>query len=255
MMESPISINPAQPSSCHGILRFKIIHKRAAPPPLASEGSSSTTTTFMYDENATAEFNPRHVLVSTENVIVFFSDVLSDRFGLDPNVDHLQRFIRRLAERVMSRDEARHVQIWGGTISVEYVMIHPHDDDNDDDDSVEEEDEDEDGPVGLSEDDIRKLKSETWEGGADAEKACAVCLSEYEEGEAIIRLVQTCSHSFHKDCIVAWLRQNGTCPICRSRAVYDVDESASVDAATRTSPGFDIMSLMPHNLCGRPPLN
>ncbi|CAH9069808.1 unnamed protein product [Cuscuta europaea] len=109
----------------------------------------------------------------------------------------------RLAERVMSRDEARHVQVWSGTISVEFVMIHSHND-NDDDDNDKEEDEDEvDGPVKMSEDDIRKLKSETWEGGAVTEKACAVCLSEYEEGEMIIRLVQTCSHSFHKDCMVA----------------------------------------------------
>ncbi|CAH9085579.1 unnamed protein product [Cuscuta epithymum] len=88
----------------------------------------------------------------------------------------------------------------------------------------------------------RKLKSETWEGGADADKACTVCLS---KGEMIIRLVQTCSHSFHKDCIVAWLRLNGTCPICLHRAVCDVDET--VVTLPPPPPAFDIMSLMPHN--------
>ncbi|KAF8377252.1 hypothetical protein HHK36_030627 [Tetracentron sinense] len=44
---------------------------------------------------------------------------------------------------------------------------------------------------------------------------CAVCLSEFREGEKI-RKVQ-CKHIFHKDCLDKWLQHDSaTCPLCRS---------------------------------------
>jgi hypothetical protein len=56
--------------------------------------------------------------------------------------------------------------------------------------------------------------------GAKAEKLteedlqCAVCMSEYEDGEMV--RVLTCEHAFHCGCIDAWMAENGTCPMCRS---------------------------------------
>lgn len=44
---------------------------------------------------------------------------------------------------------------------------------------------------------------------------CAVCLSEFEEGETG-RVLPKCSHSFHVDCIDTWFKTHSTCPICRA---------------------------------------
>ncbi|KAK3189366.1 hypothetical protein Dsin_028927 [Dipteronia sinensis] len=44
---------------------------------------------------------------------------------------------------------------------------------------------------------------------------CAVCLSEFEEGESG-RVLPKCNHSFHVDCIDMWFHSHSTCPLCRS---------------------------------------
>ncbi|KAL5230964.1 hypothetical protein ABZP36_029740 [Zizania latifolia] len=44
---------------------------------------------------------------------------------------------------------------------------------------------------------------------------CAVCLAEFREGERLRRL-PPCLHSFHIDCIDAWLCAAATCPLCRA---------------------------------------
>lgn len=43
---------------------------------------------------------------------------------------------------------------------------------------------------------------------------CAVCLCEFSENDKL-RLLPTCSHAFHIDCIDTWLLSNSTCPLCR----------------------------------------
>nr|BAJ87774.1 predicted protein [Hordeum vulgare subsp. vulgare]BAJ91835.1 predicted protein [Hordeum vulgare subsp. vulgare] len=43
---------------------------------------------------------------------------------------------------------------------------------------------------------------------------CAVCLSEFEDGDQL-RLLPKCSHAFHPDCIGEWLAGHVTCPVCR----------------------------------------
>ncbi|XP_043714831.1 putative RING-H2 finger protein ATL36 [Telopea speciosissima] len=47
---------------------------------------------------------------------------------------------------------------------------------------------------------------------------CAVCLNEFED-EDKIRLLPTCDHVFHADCIDAWLSNRTTCPVCRANLV------------------------------------
>ncbi|XP_042475235.1 E3 ubiquitin-protein ligase ATL31-like [Macadamia integrifolia] len=44
---------------------------------------------------------------------------------------------------------------------------------------------------------------------------CAVCLSEFED-EDTLRLLPSCDHVFHPDCIDAWLSKHTTCPVCRA---------------------------------------
>lgn len=47
---------------------------------------------------------------------------------------------------------------------------------------------------------------------------CAVCLSEFQEGESL-RLLPKCNHAFHVSCIDAWLRSHTNCPMCRAPIV------------------------------------
>ena len=46
---------------------------------------------------------------------------------------------------------------------------------------------------------------------------CAVCLSEFEEGEDL-RTLPECVHSFHAECIDMWLYSHSNCPVCRTNA-------------------------------------
>ncbi|RZS18247.1 hypothetical protein BHM03_00050483 [Ensete ventricosum] len=51
---------------------------------------------------------------------------------------------------------------------------------------------------------------------ADDERlGCAVCLTEFENGEKG-RLLPGCNHKFHVACIDMWFASHSTCPICRS---------------------------------------
>ncbi|KAL2921378.1 RING-H2 finger protein ATL1 [Bienertia sinuspersici] len=65
----------------------------------------------------------------------------------------------------------------------------------------------------------RKLNDASQTTAAAGESAasyeCAVCLSEFEEGERL-RVIPYCCHAFHIDCIDVWLQSNANCPLCRS---------------------------------------
>ncbi|KAH0465904.1 hypothetical protein IEQ34_006007 [Dendrobium chrysotoxum] len=54
--------------------------------------------------------------------------------------------------------------------------------------------------------------------GDDGDQMCAVCLSEFADGENI-RLLPECKHCFHVNCIDKWLQSHSSCPVCRARAV------------------------------------
>ncbi|KAL3814800.1 hypothetical protein ACJIZ3_016068 [Penstemon smallii] len=45
--------------------------------------------------------------------------------------------------------------------------------------------------------------------------ACTICLCEYREGE-MLRMLPDCKHCFHLMCVDAWLKLNGSCPVCRN---------------------------------------
>ncbi|GAB2218037.1 hypothetical protein Droror1_Dr00001253 [Drosera rotundifolia] len=47
---------------------------------------------------------------------------------------------------------------------------------------------------------------------------CAVCLSEFQEGESL-RLLPKCNHAFHVSCIDTSLRSHTNCPMCRAPIV------------------------------------
>lgn len=52
---------------------------------------------------------------------------------------------------------------------------------------------------------------QTQENEIEENTSCAVCLD--IDNKIMIKFA--CSHSYHKDCIVEWLKSNKTCPICR----------------------------------------
>ena len=44
---------------------------------------------------------------------------------------------------------------------------------------------------------------------------CSICINQIQEGEEILN----CGHTFHFSCIQRWLRNNNTCPMCRSQVI------------------------------------
>lgn len=70
---------------------------------------------------------------------------------------------------------------------------------------------------------------------------CPICLGEITEGnvktdnqikcktndnkEIIVTIDKTCNHSFHKDCLVEWLKIKKECPLCRNKIfLYILDD-------------------------------
>ncbi|XP_022722441.1 RING-H2 finger protein ATL79-like [Durio zibethinus] len=49
---------------------------------------------------------------------------------------------------------------------------------------------------------------------AGAEAECAICLSEFVDGEGI-QVLANCKHGFHVQCIQQWLSSHSSCPTCR----------------------------------------
>ncbi|GER50579.1 RING/U-box superfamily protein [Striga asiatica] len=43
---------------------------------------------------------------------------------------------------------------------------------------------------------------------------CAICLVEFQ-GDDVLRLLTTCYHVFHEECVDLWLGGHRTCPVCR----------------------------------------
>ncbi|KAB1219517.1 RING-H2 finger protein ATL68 [Morella rubra] len=44
---------------------------------------------------------------------------------------------------------------------------------------------------------------------------CSICLCEYKDAE-MLRMMPECRHYFHLYCLDAWLKLNGSCPVCRN---------------------------------------
>ncbi|KAJ7523994.1 hypothetical protein O6H91_18G072100 [Diphasiastrum complanatum] len=61
---------------------------------------------------------------------------------------------------------------------------------------------------------------------------CAVCLSEFQEGEKA-RWLPKCGHVFHLECIDRWLFSQSTCPLCR---VSLIPESHAITLESTNSP-------------------
>jgi hypothetical protein len=72
------------------------------------------------------------------------------------------------------------------------------------------------------------------DGRAPQESTCAICLSEFEDGEEL-RLLP-CVHLYHKECIDVWMRRQGisaACPMCKRPLLSRLPaDGEAEDAAT-----------------------
>ncbi len=50
--------------------------------------------------------------------------------------------------------------------------------------------------------------------GTDGKAECTICIDELHKGDEVS--VLPCTHWFHGECVVLWLKEHNTCPICRA---------------------------------------
>ncbi|CAN6198081.1 unnamed protein product [Urochloa humidicola] len=56
------------------------------------------------------------------------------------------------------------------------------------------------------------------QGRASETLVCVICLEALRDGEAwAYSEVPACRHVFHGDCVDAWARSKGSCPLCRAK--------------------------------------
>lgn len=72
--------------------------------------------------------------------------------------------------------------------------------------------------VGVTPEQMKKLKSYTYTKSLADEDICSVCLIAAKRGEKVFELV--CRHIFHQKCLEPWLKKSTVCPNCR-RNVLD----------------------------------
>ncbi|KAJ1260282.1 hypothetical protein BS78_10G220300 [Paspalum vaginatum] len=76
--------------------------------------------------------------------------------------------------------------------------------------------------AGLKREDVVALPTATYVASSPhqqqqhAPAGCAICLSDFADGERI-RLLPVCGHRFHVVCIDRWLLAHCSCPTCRRR--------------------------------------
>jgi hypothetical protein len=72
---------------------------------------------------------------------------------------------------------------------------------------------------------VQNLPRHKWKAGETSLKGsdeCAICLNVYEEGDDICML--PCKHELHVDCLMPWLKQTNSCPLCRHQLSTDCAE-------------------------------
>jgi len=70
------------------------------------------------------------------------------------------------------------------------------------------------------------------DGREDDVLECSVCLLEFDDADAL-RLLPTCPHAFHPECIGLWLERHSTCPLCRA-SVLDAPTAPAALLQTAT---------------------
>ncbi|XP_010266252.1 PREDICTED: RING-H2 finger protein ATL80 [Nelumbo nucifera] len=102
---------------------------------------------------------------------------------------------------------------------------------------------------GLKKKILKSLPKQTFNGdingkGKLADADCAICLTEFVQGDEI-RVLPQCGHAFHVGCIDTWLGSHSSCPSCRQVLVVarcqkcgGFPESSGTTAAHETELGL-----------------
>ncbi|CAB3978066.1 E3 ubiquitin- ligase RNF181 [Paramuricea clavata] len=69
---------------------------------------------------------------------------------------------------------------------------------------------------------VEELPRKTSKNTPTGKASCPVCLETYENTEIYIEL--PCKHKFHEYCILSWLKQTNSCPVCRHELPTDNPE-------------------------------
>ncbi|KIH58581.1 zinc finger, C3HC4 type [Ancylostoma duodenale] len=73
-------------------------------------------------------------------------------------------------------------------------------------------------PVGLNEQQINRLPIiKVSKEHVEKDTQCTTCFEDFKLGELVVEL--QCHHIFHCQCVVPWLQQRPSCPICRQEVV------------------------------------
>ena len=54
------------------------------------------------------------------------------------------------------------------------------------------------------------------------ENTCAVCKDEFVAGQ--LCLLMPCKHHFHQECLIPWLKERNSCPVCRLELPTDDED-------------------------------
>ncbi|GMI50555.1 hypothetical protein ScalyP_jg4251 [Parmales sp. scaly parma] len=63
----------------------------------------------------------------------------------------------------------------------------------------------------------------------DSELKCLVCQCDYEDGEELRKLNNTCNHVFHKECVDEWLLKRDRCPYCSTCIIIKKEEETETE--------------------------
>ncbi|KAJ4970663.1 hypothetical protein NE237_003762 [Protea cynaroides] len=67
--------------------------------------------------------------------------------------------------------------------------------------------------VPASRNSIQALETKEFDDNIEEEETCMICMDEFVRGIHVTKL--PCSHFFHSECILTWLKNKNSCPSCR----------------------------------------
>lgn len=103
---------------------------------------------------------------------------------------------------------------------------------------------------GLDELLIREIPSFQYSKSEGEERSlykCVVCLNEFQENDTL-KVLPSCKHGFHLDCIDIWLQSNDNCPLCRlsisGTTRYPIDRIIAPNSSPQDPQPFVSRGLM-----------
>lgn len=84
-------------------------------------------------------------------------------------------------------------------------------------------DEDDHKPLPATEDALKKLKQFVLNDTNEKilSETCTTCLEQFKVEDEVVELM--CNHHFHPVCFLPWMKENHTCPICRTSVEEEVE--------------------------------